>query len=259
VRLSKISFSNNTESLKKFLFRFFIVFAVVGLIYAGYYFISKKQNKSIGPDVSKSSLSVKLTEHTLAISALQNIDPYDPSTPYKIEGLRSVVDSTLSAYKDEFSKYNELAKGKDTDNLDDFYDQENLVLSEFDNVYSNLKKLTIYSLEKDIGRLNPVADSNEIKTRLGISIEQMERVKSSSNYLSNKSKVAIAKTVVCMQKIEQKVPKNTDSLKESIEECDQLQLAASKSITKDILSSLDNDRVESLISNLSSKASQLRQ
>ncbi len=246
------------KSIIDFGIRFGLIFVAFSLIYLAYFFTVKKPSTDQTTPVSRASLQTKLKEHTLTIFALKDIDTYDPSTPYKIEGVRSSVDSSLKSYQEELANYTKDSPTINIDGLDGFYEQEKNALADFDRVYDELQKITIYTLDKDIGALNPVADKNEIRSRLDKSIQEIEKVRGINQNLSNKSKSDIDKSLVCIKAINKTIPENVDKLRPAVAKCDKIFLMVSRSVMQDIVLTLDTEEINQLVSRLNNLSLQLK-
>lgn len=236
---------------RKFLQRTLIVFIVVGGIYSAYYILIKQPSNTPKPIVSVASVQISLNQHVLAISALGDIDTNDPSTPYKIEGVRSNIDSTLENYKKEISDFQRSTGVLAVSNPESFVTQEQALLSQYDQNYKELKKLIQYSVKNDLGSLDKNSEIEEIAARSSIAFSSIVNIKQNSRALPKETIRQIDQTLTCLEEINSKAKeKKADELENLINNCSISYEKIKPLVLRDILKPLHSDKLEQLIKDM---------
>lgn len=235
---------------KNFFKRVLLVFVAASIVYGGYYFLIKKPSLNPQTPVSKASLRASLNEHLLALTALREIDTNDRSTVYKLEGVRSTIDTSLNNYRNEVTKYQEVSQDLNTIDLESFVENEQSLLSAYDGNYQLLGNASNYSLSQDIGFINPETDQQEITTRTGITLTSLSDVKNAQP-VSLSSKEGLNQAMSCIENINRNPPDNASSLSKVIAKCDRIFNKSRSLILADLLRPLNTSDASKIYKDIS--------
>ncbi len=238
-----------TINWRGFVSRTLIVLVIGLVLYGGYLLFTHYHNKSTDQATPKSVLRASLNEHLLSLSAMRDIDSSNNSTPYRLEGVRGQIDTSLKNYQKDLSKHRKTSSELNHLKLDDFTSKEEGILKTYDSNYQILKKPLSYSVSQDIGFINPATDKQEITTRAKITTDNLSQLKISS-FLSQKTQTSLTLSINCISGIGQNPPNDQDSLVASIKKCDQLYQTTKSNMITDLTSVFRGQEAQELFTNL---------
>lgn len=232
-----------------FVKRTLLIFIVFGAIYSTYYFIFKK-NTVEPKTVSAASVQIALKQHALALNALSNFDAKDISAPYKIEGIRSNIDTSLDNYKKEVENFKKLAGYSPAINPESFIDNEVSILDIYDQNYTNLKNLLQYSMLSDLNSLDSSKEIDEIYARSSIATDSIQKI-TQNQALSRETLDNIKKSLNCLDIIKSKSKKkDSTGLSDLIKNCDKTYAAIKPKVIEDIIAPLKSSDFKILTKNI---------
>lgn len=210
-------------------FRFGITLFVVG----GLYFVVLRP--FIFKDPSSKQVSVQpvttlhtdLQQHYIALSSLLLIDGSDKGIGFQIEYVLSSINSTkLESEKQTKHDIQAVA----------LLSREREVVDAYHTAYNSLNKLLAYTIEGDLGGVNPDKEADEIATRSANAVTALENIRTTNRIISDTTLLKLQSAIDCLDTINSSAKNKESSLLPArITSCDQtytqLRIAAVNDLT----------------------------
>lgn len=242
-----------------FLKRVGIVLVVATLVYIPYYLLIKNNNKQSKPPISTSSVRIDLNQHLLAIQSLRNLDTTTLASAEKMEGLRNAIKTTGDNYGSNLSKYEDSPASVKLTNPRGFFKQEKVVFDLYDQSYGQLKKVIQYSVDTDLGSLNPVGEQTEIIARTDNATQSLAKISQNSSAMSHQTKQYVSLSIECLNDINKKAKsKQTDGIAQTVKTCDSIYSKARLSAISDVLKTLNTNESDNLSNQIRDVLKQLQ-